>query len=85
MKRTQLYLDERDWGVLQIKARQSGLTMSELVRRAIRESYCTDTRQRKEAMLAFIGIRKNRSGLAETDSYVRGLRAGNRLERLKGE
>jgi hypothetical protein len=82
VKRTQLYLDEQDWAVLQIKARQSGLTVSELVRRAVRESYSGSTARRKQAMLAFIGIRKDRSGLPPTDAYVRKLRSGSRLERL---
>ena len=85
MKRTQLYLDERDWAVLQIKARQSGLTVSELVRRAVRDSYTSSTGQRKQAMLAFIGIRKGRRGLPSTDAYIRKLRSGGRFERLSGE
>jgi hypothetical protein len=85
VKRTQLYLDEQDWAVLQLKARQSGLTVSELVRRAVRESYSSSTGQRKQAMLAFIGIRKDRSSLPPTDGYVRKLRSGTRLERLSSK
>ena len=82
VKRTQLYLDEQDWAVLQLKARQSGLTVSELVRRTVRESYSGSTEHRKQAMLALIGIRKDRSSLPPTDAYIRKLRSGNRLERL---
>jgi hypothetical protein len=82
VKRTQLYLDEQDWAVLQLKARQSGLTVSELVRRAVRESYSGSTERRKQAMLAFIGMREKRSGLPPTEAYVRKMRSGSRLERL---
>jgi hypothetical protein len=85
VKRTQLYLDEQDLAVLQLKARQSGVTVSELVRRAVRESYGGSTVQRKEAMLAFVGMRKGRPGLPPTDNYVRQLRSGSRLERLAGK
>ena len=85
MKRTQLYLDEQDWAILQLKARQSGLAVSELVRRAVRESYSISTAQRKQAMLALIGARKDRSNLPPANAYVRNLRSGTRLERLSGK
>jgi hypothetical protein len=85
VKRTQLYLDEQDWAVLQLKARETGLTASELVRRAVRDAYSNAAADRKQAMLAFVGIRKDRAGLPPTDAYLRKLRSGGRLERLSGE
>jgi hypothetical protein len=85
VKRTQLYLDERDWAVLQLKARETGLTASELVRRAVREKYSSSAAKRKQAMLAFIGIRKDLPDLPSTEAYVRKLRSGSRLERLSGK
>jgi Ribbon-helix-helix protein, copG family len=85
VKRIQFYLDEEVWAVLQFKARQTGVTVSELVRRAIRDSYRNPTDRRKQAMLDFIGIRKDRRDLPPTNAYVRKLRSGSKLERLSGE
>ncbi len=85
MKRTQLYLEEKDWAVLQLKARETGLTASELVRRAVREKYSSPAAKRKQAMLAFIGTRKDRPALLSTGAYVRKLRSGSRLEGLSGK
>lgn len=70
---------------MQLKARETGLTASELVRRAVRETYRSSAGLRKQAMLDFIGIRKDRSGLPSTDAYLRKLRAGSRLERQSGK
>ncbi|MEO8593367.1 MAG: ribbon-helix-helix protein, CopG family [Candidatus Solibacter sp.] len=83
MKRTQLYLDDQDWAILQLRARESGQTVSELVRRAVRAAYSPTLARRKGAMEAVIGLRKDRSGLPETGAYVRELRSGKRLDRLE--
>jgi hypothetical protein len=82
VRRTQLYLDEDLWTALRIRSRQEGTTVSDLVRRAVRERYLGNSEERKRAMQAFVGIRKDRSDLADTESYIRGLRRGSRLERL---
>jgi hypothetical protein len=82
MRRTQLYFDVEDWAILQLHSRESGLTISELVRRAVRERYAGPTVRRKQAMLAFVGSRKNRSDIGSTEAYIRKLRRGSRLERL---
>jgi hypothetical protein len=84
MRRTQLYFDPEDWAILQLRSRESGLTVSELVRQAVRERYASPTVRRKQAMLAFVGSRKNRSDLGSTEAYIRKLRRGSRLERLSG-
>lgn len=82
MKRTQLYLHEDIWKTLHIRARQQGSTISELVRQAVREKFCSSPVRRKEAMQALVGIWKDRKDLPETESYVRRLRKGKRLRRF---
>jgi plasmid stability protein len=82
MKRTQLYLDDDMWKALHIRASQSGQTVSEIVRRALRAKYA-GAGSRRDAMQAFVGIRKGRRDLPDTDAYVRQLRKGDRIERLK--
>ena len=83
MKRTQLYLDEDVWKALQIHARQSGCTISELVREAVREKFLDNPVQRNEALLSAIGIWKDRTDLPETSVYVRRLREDDRLKRFR--
>ena len=82
MKRTQLYLEEDVWKTLQIRSRQSGTTISELVRQAVRERYMNRAVERRSALEALVGLRKNRPELASTEAYVRRLRRGSRLKRL---
>jgi len=87
MRRTQLYLDDDMWQALQLRARQSGATMSELVRRAIRDTYLGNSVDRKAAMTAIIGLWKDRDDIGDPREYVRTLRRANgkptRLNRLK--
>jgi len=83
MRRTQLYLDDDLWNTLHTRARSEGTTISALVRQAARERYLGNLDERREAMLAFVGIRKDRKDLPDsTEEYVRSLRRDNRLERL---
>ena len=84
MVRTQLYLEQKDWEILHLHARQTGLTISELVRRAVRERYAGESEHRREAMMAFAGSRKNRRDLPDTEQYIRELRKDTRFQRLKG-
>jgi Ribbon-helix-helix protein, copG family len=84
MRRTQLYLDDDLWNALHARARSQGTTISDLVRRAVRERYLGNLDERREAMLAFVGIRKDRKDLPNsTEKYVRSLRRDTRLERLR--
>lgn len=82
MRRTQLYLEDDLWKTLHILARQSHSTVSELARRAIREKYLGDAAERKEALLSAVGLWKDRTDLPDTETYVRSLRKGGRLERF---
>lgn len=83
MRRTQLYLDEGLWNVLHRKARSEKTTVSELVRRAARERYMGRLEERKRAMQAWVGVRKDREDMQDPVEYVRSLRRGDRLERLR--
>jgi hypothetical protein len=81
--RTQLYLDDDLWNALRNRARNQGTTISDLVRKAARERYLGNLDERREAMLAFVGIRKGRKDLPDsTEEYVRSLRRDTRRERL---
>ena len=81
MRRTQLYLSEDLWKILHSRARESRTTISELVREALRESYLGKLGERKKAMQGFVGIRKDRTDVVDSDVYIRDLRRGKRLER----
>jgi Ribbon-helix-helix protein, copG family len=87
VKRTQLYLEDDLWHALKLRARQSGSTMSELARKAIRDAYIGTAIDRQAAMSAIIGLWKNRDDSADPQAYVRKLRRatgkGTRLDRLK--
>ena len=82
MRRTQLYLDDDLWNALRARARRQRTTISDLVRQAARECYLGDGEARREAMRAFVGIRKDRSELSDSTEQVRRLRRGSRIERL---
>ena len=82
MKRTQLYLDENIWKILEIQSRQTGTSISELVRQAIRDKYLPSPEERRRAMQAVVGLWKDRTDLPDTETYIRQLRRGRRLRRL---
>lgn len=82
MKRTQLYLDDDLWNALHARARTQGTTVSDLVRQAAREHYLGNLDERRKAMQAFVGIRKERSKFINPVGYVRQLRRGSRIERV---
>jgi hypothetical protein len=87
VRRTQLYLEDDLWQALQLRARQSGSTMSELVRKAIRDAYIGSATDRKAAMKGIIGLWKDRDDIGDPQEYVRKLRHATgketRLDRLK--
>ena len=82
MRRTQLYIEDDLWKALQILAQQSHSTISDLVRKAVREKYLTSSSKRKEALRAAVGIWKDRSDLPDTAGYLRSLRKDDRLKRV---
>jgi Ribbon-helix-helix protein, copG family len=83
MRRTQLYLNEDIWKALHIRSRQRKTTVSELVREAVREKYGRTAGDRRRAMQALVGMWKDREDLRDSEQYVRRLRRGKRLRRIK--
>ena len=83
MRRTQLYLDDDLWNALHARARSQRTTISALVRQAVRDRYLGNLDERRKAMLAFVGIRKDRVDLPDSTEYVRSLRRDSRIERLE--
>jgi len=79
VKRIQFYLDEDLWTALRARSRQERATISELVRRALRERYFGSLDARRKAMLAIVGIWKDRSEIGDSKSHIRSLRFGKRL------
>ena len=77
-----MYLDDDLWTALHARARSLETTVSELVRQAVRERYFGKLDERRNAMQAFVGIRKDRTDLADSTEYVASLRRGSRIERL---
>lgn len=82
MRRTQLYLEDDLWQALHTRAKSEAVTVSQLVRDALRERYLGNLDRRRTAMLAFAGSGAGRTELSDTDGYVRQLRGGKRLQRL---
>jgi hypothetical protein len=78
VKRTQLYLEDDTWQLLHKLAKQSGCTMSDLVRQAVREKFEKSKESRRQALLNVVGLWADRTDLPETDTYVRGLRRDRR-------
>ncbi len=82
MKRVQIYVEDDLWKLLQILARQSRSTISDLVRKAVREKYCASPSERARIFHSVIGLWKDRRDLPPTARYLRGLRKGRRLKEL---
>jgi hypothetical protein len=87
VKRTQLYLEDDLWQVLKVRARQSGSTMSELARKALRDAYIGTAINRQAAMTGIVGLWRGRDDIGDPQEYVRKLRRATgketRLDRLK--
>ena len=81
MKRVQFYIEENVWKLLEIRARQAGTTISELVRQAVREKYWNQPANRAQALKKLIGIWKDRKDIGDSAEYVRKLR--NKSSRLR--
>lgn len=82
VKRTQLYLDDDLWEVLHIRARETGSTLSELVRKAARDRYLPSKEIRREALMAIVGMRKDWPEDLDSTEYIRQLRSNSRRKRL---
>ena len=83
MRRTQLYLDDDLWKALHDRAAAEKTTVSELVRKAVRERYPVfDREKRRQAMMGIVGMWKDRTDLPSTEEYLRQLRGNGRMKRL---
>ena len=82
MRRIQVYLDDDVWNIMHARAKGAGTTISELVRQAIREQYIGNLEERRRAMLAIVGLRRDRREFNDPEAYVRSLRSGERLDRI---
>ncbi len=81
--RTQIYLDDHEVALLTQESARTGASRSELIRRAIRTQYGTDTPEgRLAALRASAGIWGDRPGTGV--DYVEELRSdlGQRLEQV---
>jgi hypothetical protein len=76
-------MDDELWGTLRIRSQQAGTSISDLVRRAVREKYSSGLADRQQSMRAFAGIWKDRTDLSDPDAYLRGLRKGSRPKRVR--
>ena len=85
MRRTQIYLDDRQRRQLDRVAKRTRRTVSELIRDAIDACYgATPKEDFLEALNAgAFGVWKDRKDLGSTDEYVRSLRRGS-VDRLLG-
>ncbi len=86
MRRTQIYLDDRQRRKLDRVAKRTHRTVSDLIREAIDARYAATP---KEDFLdglraGAFGVWKERPDLGPTDAYLRRVRRGNRLDRLVG-
>ena len=82
MKRTQLYLDDDIWKALHVHSRQRRTSVSDLVRQAVRDRYGSSPANRRQAMMALVGMWKDRDDLPDATTYIRRLRKGKRLKRI---
>jgi hypothetical protein len=83
MRRTQLYLDDHLWNTLHARARSRKTTISELVREAARERYLGKRDEQRKAMQEFVGSGRRTSDSPDSVQYIRDLRRGDRLDRLR--
>jgi hypothetical protein len=82
MRRTQLYLDDDIWKALHVQSRQLRTSVSDLVRQAVRDRYGSSPANRRQAMMALVGMWKDRDDLPDATTYIRRLRRGKRLKRI---
>ena len=78
MRRMSVYLEDDLWAALEALSQESGMSVSALVRQAVRERYGVDRLKRQQAMQAFVGIRKDRTDIGDATAYIRRIRSGRR-------
>lgn len=83
MKRTQLYVEEEQFQLLRILAKNRRTTVSELMREAIRKCYFEKPQlDPLQVVEKTSGLWKDRTDLGTSEDYVRKVRKDRRLERI---
>lgn len=83
MKRTQLYIEEDIFKTLQDISHEQMVSISELVRTAIRRVYMKERPADADVILKkAAGIWKDRKDILSTEEYVREMRRDTRRERF---
>jgi hypothetical protein len=82
MRRTQLYLEEKDYARLMAASRSTGRTMSDLIRAAVRRAYegGMSPEERLALLRSAFGVWKDRTPSEE--KFIRKLRKGTRIRDL---
>jgi metal-responsive CopG/Arc/MetJ family transcriptional regulator len=75
VRRMSVYLEDDLWAALEALSQESGMSVSALVRQAVRERYGIDRVKRQKAMQAFVGIRKDRTDIGDPETYIRRIRS----------
>jgi len=85
MKRTQLYLDEDVARVLAALSREQDTTISNLVRKSVRQTYLREKQVDRAALARQLsGIWADRAGIGSLNRQIRRLRKGIHRRRLTG-
>jgi len=83
MKRTQLYIEDDVFQVLRRIGREKKVSISELVRAAVRKVYALEKPEHAEDILReAAGLWKDRQDIPSADHYVRRIRKDTRRERF---
>lgn len=83
MKRTQLYIEDDVFRVLRRLSREKTISISELVRQAVRKVYALEKPEHAEKVLReAAGIWKDRKDIQSTEQYVRQMRKDTRRRRF---
>ena len=83
MKRTQLYIEDDTFKTLQDISQEQMVSISELVRKAIRRVYMKERPADADVILKkAAGLWKDRKDISSTEEYVREMRRDTRRERF---
>ena len=83
MKRTQLYIEDDVFKVLSRVSKEKAVSISELVRTAIKKVYALEKPDNADFILKeSAGIWKDRKDIQSPERYVRQMRKDTRKERL---
>ena len=84
MRRTQISLTSEQWHDLHLIGEQEGVSVAELIRRAVDKTYRskTDKQSFRAALEGIAGLWKDREDIGDIEEYVRAGRKDTRAKRL---